>query len=107
MHTPPPPDPVPGGGSAQPAPPLGLRVAFITHYTELYGANLSLLALIDGLGRYGVQARVVCPDQGDLLAALARRDVPAAVLPFEWWVSPWRTALGVAARLVRNVRRLR
>src|SRR5207302_4825016 len=44
---------------------------------------------------------------GDLLAALARRDIPAAVLPFEWWVSPRRTALGAAARLVRNICRLR
>jgi glycosyltransferase involved in cell wall biosynthesis len=96
MHTPPPPDPSPG-----------LRVSFITHYTELYGANLSLLNLIEGLGRYGVQAHVICPDQGDLLAALARRGVPAAVLPFEWWVSSRRTVLGVATRLVQNVGRLR
>src|SRR5437868_1713488 len=48
MHTPPLPDPVPTGGAA---PSPGLRVAFITHYTELYGANLSLLNLIEGLGR--------------------------------------------------------
>jgi glycosyltransferase involved in cell wall biosynthesis len=84
-----------------------LRVAFLTHYTELYGANLSLLNLIEGLGRYGIRAHVICPDQGDLLAELARRGVPAAVLPFEWWVSTRRTALGAATRLIRNVRRLR
>jgi glycosyltransferase involved in cell wall biosynthesis len=88
-------------------PPPALRVAFLTHYTELYGANLSLLNLIEGLGRHGVQAHVVCPDQGDLLAELARRGVPAAVLPFTWWVSPRRTLLGVASRLLQNVRGLR
>ncbi len=106
MPTPPLPDPVPERRAAPPAPP-GLRVAFITHYTELYGANLSLLNLIEGLGRYGVQAHVICPDRGDLLAVLARRGVPAAVLPFEWWVSPRRTLLGAATRLLRNVRILR
>jgi glycosyltransferase involved in cell wall biosynthesis len=83
------------------------RIAFITHYTELYGANLSLLNLIDGLGRYGVQARVVCPDRGDLLDALARRGIPSAVLPFEWWVSTNRTPEAAATRVYRNVRNLR
>ncbi|HEY1192499.1 MAG TPA: glycosyltransferase family 4 protein [Gemmata sp.] len=89
-----------------PCPP-GPRVTFLTHYTELYGANLSLLNLIEGLGRYGVRAHVICPETGDLLGALAQRGVPAAVLPFEWWVSTDRTAAGVARRLVRNVRHLR
>jgi glycosyltransferase involved in cell wall biosynthesis len=89
-----------------PSPPAP-RVAFITHYTELYGANLSLLNLIEGLGRYGVRSHVICPDRGDLLPELERRGVPAAVLPFEWWVSPHRTVLGVASRLVQNIRRVR
>jgi glycosyltransferase involved in cell wall biosynthesis len=94
--------------TSSPDGPAGLRVAFITHYTELYGANLSLLNLIDGLGGYGVRAHVICPDHGDLLGALAQKNVPAAVLPFEWWVSPGRrTVVGARTRLVRNVRRLR
>jgi glycosyltransferase involved in cell wall biosynthesis len=84
-----------------------LRVAFISHYAELYGANLSLLNLIEGLGRYGVRAHVICPDQGDLLAVLAERGIPAAVLPFEWWAAPRRTLLGTATRLLQNIRRLR
>jgi glycosyltransferase involved in cell wall biosynthesis len=107
MHTPARPDPVPEGGVAPPAPPPGRRVAFITHYAELYGANLSLLSLLDGLGRYGVRPHVICPEEGDLLPALARRGIPAAVLPFEWWASPRRTARGAAGRLLRNIRRLR
>src|SRR5437660_12797888 len=107
MHTPALPDLMPQGGGAPPAPATELRVAFITHYTELYGANLSLLNLIDGLGRHGVRAHVICPEPGDLLAALARRGIPAAVLPFEWWVAPRRDVRGAATRLLQNVRRLR
>src|SRR5262249_39568060 len=106
MHTLPTLGPVAEAGVARPAPSPWLRVAFITHYAELYGANLSMLNLIAGLGRYGVRAHVISPEEDDLLPELARRGIPAAVLPFEWWVSPKRTALGVAARLVRNVRLL-
>jgi glycosyltransferase involved in cell wall biosynthesis len=90
-----------------PTPEPGRRVTFITHYTELYGANLSMLNLIDGLGRYGVRAHVVCPEGGDLLAALEQRGVPAAVIPFEWWVSTRRTPEAAAARVIRNVRGIR
>lgn len=90
-----------------PTPSPGLRVAFITHYAELYGANLSLLNLIEGLSRFGVQAHVISPEQGDLLAELDRRRVPVAVFPFAWWVAPRRTLSGAVARLFRNSRCLR
>jgi glycosyltransferase involved in cell wall biosynthesis len=83
-----------------------LRITFFTHYTELYGANLSLLNLIDGLGKYGIRAHVICPDQGDLLGALAKRDIPAAQFPFEWWVSTQRTLSGAANRIYKNIRLL-
>jgi glycosyltransferase involved in cell wall biosynthesis len=85
----------------------GLRISFLTHYTELYGANLSLLNLIEGLAEYGVRSHVICPDRGDLLAELDRRGTPAAVLPFAWWVAAQRTPTGVAKRLLENLRRLR
>ncbi len=84
-----------------------VRVTFFTHYAELYGANLSLLALIDGLKPHGVEAHVIGPDAGDLMTALTARGVPAAVLPFEWWVSSNRTPEAVAGRAYRNVRHLR
>src|SRR5438876_10413367 len=83
-----------------------MRIAFLTHYTELYGANLSLLNLIDGLRHYGHAPAVICPDRGDLLDALARRGVDAAVLPFAWWTMPKPTAHGAAKRFLGNLRRL-
>jgi len=83
-----------------------MRIAFLTHYTELYGANLSLLNLIDGLRRYGHAPAVICPDRGDLLDALARRGVDAAVHPFAWWSSPQPTAHVAAKRFLFNLRRL-
>ncbi len=84
-----------------------VRIAFLTHYTELYGANLSLLNLIEGLAARGVESRVLCPESGDLLGALETRGVPAAVVPFEWWSSTSRTADAVGHRVRRNLRNLR
>ena len=83
-----------------------MRIAFLTHYTELYGANLSLVNLIDGLRRYGHIPTVICPDRGDLLNALASRGVPAAIFPFAWWCSPRPTAHGAAKRFLTNLRLL-
>jgi glycosyltransferase involved in cell wall biosynthesis len=83
------------------------RVTFFTHYAELYGANLSLLALLDGLTAHGIHARVVACDPGDLIDALTARGVPAAVLPFEWWVSTKRSPEAAAGRAYRNLRHLR
>jgi glycosyltransferase involved in cell wall biosynthesis len=85
---------------------MDMRIAFLTHYTELYGANRSLLGLIDGLRCYGHAPAVICPDRGDLLDALADRGVDAAVLPFAWWSSPRSTARGAAKRFLFNLHRL-
>ena len=79
-----------------------MRISFFTHYTELYGANRSLLDLIDGLAPKGVRAHVICPHPGDLLDELVRRRIPAAALPFEWWVSLHRTRRGCAERSEKN-----
>jgi glycosyltransferase involved in cell wall biosynthesis len=64
-----------------------MRVAFITHYTTLYGANRSLLSLVDGLRRYDVVSHVVAPAEGDVTNALRGRSVPIAVMPIQWWVA--------------------
>jgi glycosyltransferase involved in cell wall biosynthesis len=65
-----------------------MRVAFITHYTELYGANRSLLNLIDGLKEYGIVAYVVTPQEGQITDALQARNVQFAVIPIQRWVAP-------------------
>ena len=62
----------------------GIQVALLFK-EEPEGIHVSLR----GMG--GVRAHVICPEPGDLLDALARRGTPAAVLPFEWWVSTQRS----------------
>lgn len=62
-----------------------IKVAFITHYESLYGANRSLLGLIDGLREYDVVPFVIGREPGAISEALNVRKVPFVVLPFEWW----------------------
>lgn len=62
-----------------------MKIAFITHYSKLYGANRSLLNLLDGLLSYGVSPLVIAPQEGDLNVALRKRGVPCIVYPFHSW----------------------
>ncbi|MFW6116191.1 MAG: glycosyltransferase family 4 protein [bacterium] len=78
-----------------------MRIAFITHYTSLYGANRSLLDLIDGLERHGVSSSVVCPEEGDMTAALRGRGVPVATMPVEMWMSGCSSPDGVFGHIRR------
>lgn len=66
-----------------------MRVAFITHYSDLYGANRSLLDLLVGLrARHGVVPHVVLPVEGPFQEVLVRAGVDHAVVPFPIWMRP-------------------
>lgn len=64
-----------------------MRVAFITHYPSLYGANRSLLNLIDGLVPLGLQPIVIVPSMGALTSALNEAKIPFLVVPHQLWAS--------------------
>lgn len=63
-----------------------IKVAFFTHYTLLYGANRSLLNLIDGLRDYSVISYVIVPEEGDLTAHLRERNIEYAIFPMGRWI---------------------
>ncbi len=52
------------------------QIVFITHYAKLYGANRSLIPLIEHAMNYGFSPVVVLPEQGDLTAWLEREGIP-------------------------------
>lgn len=83
-----------------------LYVAFFAHDTGLYGANRSLLALIEGLGKYGVRAHVVSPHHGDLTKRLEERGIPVAVFPIQWWVGQGMGRRDILRRVSQNLRLL-
>ncbi len=85
-----------------------LRVAYITHYTELYGANRSLLDLMHALrGHHGVVPQVIVPRPGDLTVELDRSGIPWAVIPFVPWMSERRYSGRWYHRIMQRVRFLR
>ncbi|MFC2029455.1 glycosyltransferase family 4 protein [Chloroflexota bacterium] len=91
-----------------------MNVGFIAHGSGLYGANRSLLGLIDGLKPYGVASFVVTPMEGDINNALHDRGVPCETIPIRWWMSkpfpggsPLRRIRRARRRRVKAVKRLR
>jgi len=64
-----------------------MNILFITHYSELYGANRSLLDLIDGLKFFDVKSFVVIPEEGIIEESLRTRGVPYKILPVPNWTA--------------------
>lgn len=65
-----------------------MRIAYITHYAELYGANRSMLDLLLELRRRGeVEPFVLLPRAGALTEKLAAEGVLFAVIPWQPWMS--------------------
>ena len=78
-----------------------MRVAFISHYAELYGANHSLLGLIKGLPSLGVEPVVFCPMAGPFTEHLNQFGIAAHILPSclsIYWPPP--TAFSMPRRVV-------
>ena len=63
-----------------------MKVLFVTHYSELYGANRSLLGLIENLKNRGVNISVLLPREGPLLDKLNSLDIKVYIINFHYWV---------------------
>jgi glycosyltransferase involved in cell wall biosynthesis len=97
-----------------------MRIVFLTHYKELYGANRSLLNLIEGLTSFGVLPFVVSPRSGELSNVLDSRHIPNVIIPMRPWMgSDFSGTIGIkylanyfdrkyraAKRLNKNLRAL-
>lgn len=59
-----------------------MKILFFTHYTNLYGANQSLLNLIDGLKKFHVEVMVIVPNDGALSSELTERNVDFQCIKF-------------------------
>lgn len=61
-----------------------LRIIFFTHYTLLYGANKSLINLIESFYTKGFKnVLVVTPVKGDLNKILDDKGIPNCIIPFK------------------------
>ncbi len=63
-----------------------MKILFFTHYSELYGANKSLLDLIDGLVLvYKIEPYVILPREGAIISMLNEKQIPYAIVNFNQW----------------------
>lgn len=58
-----------------------INVLYITHYPDLYGANLSLLSMINAV-KDAVNPIVVIPAKGPICEKLDAKGIPYCVIPF-------------------------
>lgn len=66
---------------------MGLRVAYLTHYAEAYGANRSLLDLVlASRANDGVEPFVILAADGPLCGLLEAHGITHAVVPFVPWM---------------------
>ncbi len=84
-----------------------MKILFVTHYALLYGANKSLLDLIDGLTHLGVHATVVMPEYGELCDVLETAHIPYVIQKFEDWVHPPLKYKGSTSSPVVYLKKLR
>lgn len=85
-----------------------IRVAYLTHYPELYGANRSLLDLLVELrDREAVVPHVLLPREGDLGTALRQEGIAHAVVPFRPWMSERHYSGRLHHRLLQHWRQER
>ena len=64
-----------------------MKVLFVTHYSELLGANRAMITLIKNLiGIYSIDAKVVLPSKGPLCEELKKLNVEYYVIPMHWWM---------------------
>ncbi len=87
-----------------------MNVVFFTHYSDLYGANLGLINLIDGLKKYQINCHVIIPKKGKIGKELRKRNVPFTIIPIECWIdlpkrgnNPNKKFYWKLKRLVKNI----
>lgn len=78
------------------------KIAFFTHSPRMYGANRSLLTLVEGLRRRGCEVCVFVAGRGGMIEALEERSVECAVVPFRRWMvqSRWKAPFRLMANLL-------
>lgn len=66
------------------------NIAFFTHYCDLFGANRSLLTLVEGLSSLGHRITVFCPEPGALTEYLDNTAVPYNIVTYSKFFSEKR-----------------
>ncbi|QTC40487.1 glycosyltransferase family 4 protein [Bacillus sp. V3] len=81
-----------------------MKIAYITHYSRLYGANKSLLTLIIKLRQTGeVSPLVICRKEGDFTEKLREYDIPYKIIPFKLWIKNKKDKVSIAKVKIKQL----
>jgi glycosyltransferase involved in cell wall biosynthesis len=82
-----------------------MKVCFVSHDSQMGGAERALLELISGLRQKGVDCFVLLPNPGPMIQCLEQDGVPFAVIPYQSWVheGEWWLTLRKGFRNIRMI----
>lgn len=82
-----------------------MKICCIAHAADSGGgADRSFVATLDALAAHGLECAVVLPKDGPLVAEIARRRLPHAIVPHLPWLGVWWPPRRRVGRLLRNLR---
>jgi glycosyltransferase involved in cell wall biosynthesis len=75
-----------------------MKVCFVSHTGELFGAERALVELLQALRLNRIESFVIVPRRGPLFDLLTELNIPCAVIRYYWWIGvrgvPFRKRLG-------------
>ena len=78
-----------------------MKILFITHYDNMYGANKALLRLIEGLAeRDGFEPMLVIPGKGEMTNRMEQLGVPYIICGVTQWQAAYVSPLRFWAKIV-------
>lgn len=82
-----------------------MKILFISHSSELFGAERSMLEAVAALIEKGLVVEVVVPSEGELATKLRNLGITVHQIPYTWWVaSPeWRSTYYRLRRKLQNL----
>lgn len=80
-----------------------MKILFLTHYDNMYGANRALFHLMKGLKQdYGAEPILVIPAEGEMSYALAKLGIETVIMPVTQWQAVYVTPLRFAVKKWRR-----
>ena len=80
-----------------------MKILFLTHYDNMYGANRALFHLMKGLKQdYGAEPILVIPAEGEMSQALAKLEIETVIMPVTQWQAVYVTPLRFAVKKWRR-----
>jgi len=63
------------------------NICFISHTSELNGAELNLLQILEGIDRQKFKPSLIVPQEGLLFDEAMKQGIEAEIIPSKWWLT--------------------